>query len=169
MHCVFQLPFRVNRVDGFSLMARMAVVTVVLALSSGCSVGLALHGHEEPNMQALQHGQKRDVVILNLGNPEKTYVGDDGQTIDEFVLHFGNEPSVGRAAFHGAMDVLTLGGWELVGTPIEAFAGEKRRVTVMYVDDRVASVGSTVLKEAPDSPSEVRQQNAHKPAATRTR
>lgn len=48
-------------------------------------------------MLALQHRQKRAMVIVNLGNPESTCVISDGQAVKRFVLHFGNEPGVGRA------------------------------------------------------------------------
>jgi hypothetical protein len=47
----------------------------------------------------------------------------------------GNEPSAGRAVGHAVMDVLTLGIWEIAGTPIEGFQGEKYRATVIYGDD----------------------------------
>ncbi len=44
----------------------------------------------------------------------------------------GNEPSAGRAVGHGVMDVLTLGLWEIIGTPIEAVQGDKYELTVTY-------------------------------------
>lgn len=48
----------------------------------------------------------------------------------------GNEPSTGRAVGHAAMDVLTLGVWEIIGTPIEAMnQGEKINVTIRYDSD----------------------------------
>jgi hypothetical protein len=36
------------------------------------------------------------------------------------------------------MDVLTLGLWEIVGTPIEGFQGETHEVTVTYDQDDTA-------------------------------
>jgi hypothetical protein len=44
----------------------------------------------------------------------------------------GNEPSAGRAAGHAVLDVLTLGLWEIAGTPIEAVQGEKYTATIVY-------------------------------------
>lgn len=48
-------------------------------------------------MLALLRRQKRAMVIVILGNPEKTCVISDGQAVKRFVLHFGNETRVGRA------------------------------------------------------------------------
>jgi hypothetical protein len=70
----------------------------------------------------------------------------DGNTTCAYEYEIGNEPSAGRAAFHGAMDVMTLGLWEVVGTPIEGFQGEKRRVTIIYdKDNKVAAINSVPL------------------------
>lgn len=53
----------------------------------------------------------------------------------------GNEPSAGRAVAHGVMDVLTLGIWEIAGTPIEAIQGETYQATVAYDhQDRVTEI-----------------------------
>ena len=48
----------------------------------------------------------------------------------------------GRAVFHGAADVLTLGLWEVVGTPTEgAFNGTEMAYEVRYdKEDRVDQV-----------------------------
>ena len=45
----------------------------------------------------------------------------------------GNEPSAGRAVAHGVMDVLTLGLWEVVGTPVEAVAGQDQEHAIVVV------------------------------------
>ena len=47
-----------------------------------------------------------------------------------------------RALFHGAADVVTLGLWELVATPMEgAFAGDEVAFRVRYdAEDRVDEV-----------------------------
>lgn len=82
-----------------------------------------MSGKPDPNISALSAGQDRDIVILNLGQPSKTLLAD-GKRTDVFELERGNEQSVGRATGHAVMDLLTLGGWELIGTPIEGFAGE---------------------------------------------
>jgi hypothetical protein len=59
-------------------------------------------------------------------------------------------PSAGRAIAHGAMDVLTFGIWEVVGTPIEGFKGSKKRVQIIYgPDNKVVEV----LAAAPEPSS----------------
>jgi hypothetical protein len=39
---------------------------------------------------------------------------------------------------HGGMDILTLGLWELVGTPVEAVQGQEFEMTVTYGPDEKA-------------------------------
>ena len=56
----------------------------------------------------------------------------DGNRVDVYEYEVGNEPSGGRAIGHAAMDVVTLGAWELIGTPIEGFTGDKRRISITY-------------------------------------
>jgi len=42
------------------------------------------------------------------------------------------------------MDVLTFGIWEVVGTPVEGFQGEKKYLAIMYDEnDVVTRIGST--------------------------
>ena len=107
---------------------------------AGCSVGMAMSGKPDPNIGALDDGQSRDLVILNLGQPTKTLLADNKRT-DVFILERGNEQSVGRAAGHAVMDLLTLGIWEVVGTPIEGFAGETLTLQIEYdEEDKVKSV-----------------------------
>lgn len=107
---------------------------------SGCSVGMAMSGQPDPNISALAEGQDRDIVILNLGQPTKTLVADNKRT-DVFELERGNEPSIGRATGHAIMDLLTLGGWEIIGTPIEGFAGDTITLQIEYNEEnKVTSV-----------------------------
>ncbi len=73
-----------------------------------CSVGMAMSGKPDPNVGALEIGQNRDIVLLNVGQPTKTFA-KEGKRTDVFHLERGNQPSAGRALGHAAMDVLTLG------------------------------------------------------------
>jgi hypothetical protein len=101
-----------------------------------------MSGSKDPNIGALSIGQDRGIVLLHLGKPSKTHL-TDGTRVDVFDLELGNEPSMGRALGHGVMDILTLGIWEIIGTPIEGFAGEKLTITITYdADDRVTKVVS---------------------------
>ena len=54
------------------------------------------------------------------------------KTIAIYEYEIGNTQSPGRAAGHAVMDVLTIGLWELAGTPIESFDGQKYEMSIEY-------------------------------------
>ena len=118
---------------------KFALVLLAVALGlSGCSVGMAMHGKETPNLSAVKVGSTRGEVELILGAPVQSATTETGTRLDTYEYEVGNDPSAGRAIGHGVMDVLTLGLWEVVGTPIEGFQGTKYRVQLEYgPDDRV--------------------------------
>ncbi|MBC6497671.1 MAG: hypothetical protein GDA54_05055 [Alphaproteobacteria bacterium GM7ARS4] len=123
------------------------VIGAILAVSmavSGCSVYMAAVGSDEKNVAFLRKGVEREAVEFHLGNPRRVNQNSDGTTTHIFEYEIGNEPSLGRAAGHAAMDVLTFGLWEIVGTPIEAVAGETVRLSVTYDEnDKVKSYRTT--------------------------
>ena len=115
---------------------------------SGCSVGMAMSGKNTPNLGAVRIGATRGEVELHLGSPVQI-LASDGKRIDIYEYEIGNEPSAGRAIGHGVMDVLTLGLWEIVGTPVEAVQGDKHRMQVEYDEKNVvvAVSGSVPLSK----------------------
>ena len=101
---------------------------------SGCSVYMAAKQPDQKNLHILDQGTPRSNVIAELGQPIYTK-NEDGKTCDvhSFVQGYSTGAKVGRAVFHGAADVLTLGIWEVAGTPIEAVAdGTPIKVEVYY-------------------------------------
>ena len=119
-----------------------AILTVMML--SGCSVGMAMSGKRQPDLGAVRIGASRGEVELHLGAPIEISE-KDGHRVDIYEYEVGNEPSAGRAIGHGVMDVLTLGIWEVVGSPIEGFQGEKKRVMVTYdSEDVVTKVRTSV-------------------------
>lgn len=110
----------------------LLVLTVVTQLAAGCSVGMALHGEQQKDLSSLKVGADRSQVETTLLVPASEVSLPDGRTQCTYFFEVGNEPSAGRAAMHGVMDVLTLGVWELVGTPIEATQGDDMQVVVIY-------------------------------------
>jgi hypothetical protein len=118
-------------------MGHAAFLVTGLALFglSGCSVGMALSGSENPNLGAVRVGASRGEIEMHLGSPVSSTMLDHGRRADVYQYEVGNEPSAGRAAGHAVMDVLTLGIWEIVGTPIEGVQGEKYRATIVYDED----------------------------------
>jgi len=110
----------------------LLVLAVVTQLAAGCSVGMALHGEQQRDLSTLQVGAERSQVETTLSAPASEVPLPDGRTQCTYFFEVGNEPSAGRAVAHGVMDVLTLGVWELVGTPIEATQGDDMQVVVIY-------------------------------------
>lgn len=117
-------------------MQRTAVLVAGFVLGTGwlagCSVGMALSGSENPNLGAVRTGASRGEIEMHLGSPIKSAILDGGRRADTYAYEIGNEPSAGRATGHAVMDVLTLGIWEVVGTPIEGVQGEKYHATIIY-------------------------------------
>ncbi len=122
-----------------AMLVQLCLTASALFLSA-CSVGMAMSGHPDPNIGVLSIGQSRDIVLLNLGQPSQTLATESGRT-DVFRLQRGNRQSTGRAVGHAVMDLLTLGIWEVVGTPIEGFTGEEFTLTIEYdPEDKVKKI-----------------------------
>ena len=121
--------------------ARIMLVTAAPWLFSACSIGMAMSGSDNPDLGAVRVGATRGEVEMQLGSPVRSTSLDDGMRMDVYAYEIGNEPSAARAIGHGVMDVLTLGVWEVIGTPIEGFQGEKHQATITYDrDGKVVSI-----------------------------
>jgi len=122
-----------------------AKILLLFIFLNGCSVGMAMSGKQQPNLGMIQVGASRGEVELTLGSPIDTVTLRDGNRMDVYAYEIGNEPSAGRAAGHAVMDLLTLGLWEIVGTPVEASTGNKKLLNIAYdKDDRVLSINSAI-------------------------
>lgn len=84
--------------------ARIAALIGAVHLVSGCAVYMAAAGDEHTT----------------------TVTNEDGTTSTQTV---GKQPSPARAVVHGALDVATLGLWELVATPGELVYQETQKDT----------------------------------------
>jgi hypothetical protein len=130
-------------------MVRTAAIIITACMLSGCSVGMALSGSPNPNLGAVRTGASRGEVELHLGSPISTTPLEGGHRADVYEYEIGNEPSAGRAAGHAVLDVLTLGLWEIAGTPIEGVQGEKYTATIEYdQDDKVVDLKTTKASSA---------------------
>ena len=118
------------------------LVGVILLAVQGCSVYMAAAGSREPNLAAFGVGSHRGQVEQQLGRPKTSSTSPEGVRSDTYAYTLGNEPSAGRAVAHGVADVLTLGIWEIFGTPIEAASqGDEKTITVDYdTSDRVQAI-----------------------------
>ena len=110
----------------------LAAIALALVPLAGCSVGMALSGENDPDLSVLRVGASRGEVEMQLGRPAAEILADDGLTYATYAYSLGNQPSAGRAVAHGVMDVLTLGLWEVVGTPVEAAAGKENEHAVIH-------------------------------------
>lgn len=109
-------------------------LAAILALPAGCSVYMAAHQPDKKDLSLLTPGTPRPVLLKEFGKPADSRMVD-GRREDFFMFTQGYSSGVktSRAVFHGAADVLTLGLWEIVGTPTEAtFDGTKMAVDVKY-------------------------------------
>lgn len=114
-----------------------------LLSASGCSVFMAAKQPPKKDLNVLTQGNPRALVLSELGQPLNTET-KDGRRVDvfTFVQGYSKGAKAGRAFFHGAADILTVGLWEVVGTPTEAtFDGKKMSVEITYdPSDRVDKV-----------------------------
>lgn len=119
---------------------------IYMFLLSSCSVGMALSGKEEMNTSILYPGVPREAVISRIGEPEYSAPDEEGRYVDTYTLVRGNEPSTTRAVVHGTLDVVTLGLWEIMGTPFEVVEGvETESNIIIYYDsdERIKQIQST--------------------------
>ncbi len=119
----------------------LILLLALIGPTSGCSVGMALSGKKDPDLSVVRTGASRGEIELQLGKPTQTVTLDNNRRADVYAYEIGNEPSGGRAVAHGVMDVLTLGIWEVVGTPVELAQGDKHQLTIIYDQyDKVEAV-----------------------------
>ncbi len=125
------------RISIQSLFTAMVLLALAASLSA-CAVGLAATGEETPDVTQCHVGAERHEIEAQVGPPRTSDTDASGNTTCTYEYKVGDDPSAGRAVYHAGMDVLTLGLWELVGTPYEALQGETYEMTVVYGPDGTA-------------------------------
>jgi hypothetical protein len=129
-------------------MPKILSVLAVTALLSSCSVGMAISGKNNPDLGAVAIGKTRNEIEMHLGSPIKVGDVSSGKRTDLYEYQIGNEPSAGRAVGHAVMDVLTFGVWEIIGTPVEGFMGDKYNALITYdKNDKVIDVKTRKVSE----------------------
>jgi hypothetical protein len=119
----------------------------LLVMLSGCAVGMAASGQKDLDVSVLEVGQSRKVVESFLGVPVSTLDQSSEKRTDVYEYEIGDQPSTGRAWMHGALDVVTIGLWEFVGSAIEGSKGDMYSIPITYgPDDRLLAVGQSTLK-----------------------
>jgi hypothetical protein len=126
---------------------RAANIVAALALVfglNGCAVYMAANQPDKKDLEVLKVGTPRSMVVAELGAPVQIMTRNGAKVeLFSFVQGYSGLEKGGRAVFHGAADVMTLGLWEVVGTPIEGSIanGTKVAVEITYDrDDRVAQI-----------------------------
>lgn len=107
-------------------------------LLSGCSVFMAAKQPDAKDISLFRLGTPRSMLLAEFGLPT-TSEEHDGKKheIFAFTQGYSGGAKAGRAFFHGAADVVTLGLWEIVGTPVEgAFDGNEMAYEVTYDENR---------------------------------
>jgi len=108
---------------------------------------MAANQPDKKNVDLFTVGTQRSLLIAEYGAPTESEERDGKQyEIFKFIQGYSTGAKAGRAIFHGVADVLTIGLWEVVGTPTEAiFDGDQMAYEVSYDgENRVDQV--TVLK-----------------------
>ncbi len=127
-----------------------AALLVILTMQvSGCSVFMAAKQPEKKDISLLKEGVSRAVLISEFGAPViSEYKNDKRFEIFKFVQGYSTGAKAGRAFFHGAASVATLGLWELVGTPTEiTFNGDEMAFQVSYDENDLVDEVKLITKE----------------------
>lgn len=121
----------------------LLVILVFTSSMSGCSVYMASHQPDKKDVSLFKKGTPRSMLLGEFGYPTAS-TNHDGKKWDiwRFKQGYSDGAKTGRAVGHAAMDVLTLGIWEVAGTPIETAAdGTEVAYEVAYDnDDNVSDV-----------------------------
>lgn len=122
----------------------MGIASVCAVTSSGCAVVMAAKQPDYKNVELFKPGTTRGQLLGEFGQPVSTETRKDGTKCDtfSFTQGYSGGAKAGRAVLHGVADVLTLGLWEIIGTPTEAVLNGN---TVGYqacygADERVTEV-----------------------------
>ena len=111
---------------------------------SGCSVYMAAKQPDQKNVELFKVGTPRSLLLAEFGLPVASEIREDGKKYEvfSFVQGYSAGAKAGRAVFHGAADVLTLGLWEVIGTPTEGvFDGDTMAYEVRYdKNDRIDQI-----------------------------
>ena len=97
------------------------IIIIIFMFGQGCSVYMAANQPDKKDVSVFNVGTPRTHVIAEAGSPRYTKENADGTLTDTFVFvqGYSSGSKAGRALFHGAADFLTLGLWEVIGTPVE--------------------------------------------------
>ena len=110
---------------------------------TACSAYLAARQPVEKDLEVLTRGTPRALVLAELGRPVASSLANL-KRVDyfKFTQGYSKGNRAARVLGHSAANVLTLGIWDVAGTPAEIyFNGTEETIKVTYDEnDRVATV-----------------------------
>lgn len=118
-------------------MIRLYLMLCCVFILPGCSVYMAANQPDAKNLDLLVEGTPRHEVLIEFGEPVVSETRE-GHLYDlfSFTQGYSDNARTGRALLHGTASVLTLGIWEVVGTPTEALLdGADMAYQVKYDED----------------------------------
>ena len=141
-------PSIVSRIVVSARFVTVSILAVTLVSATlACSVGKASRQPDLKDLSVLDEGTPRGIVIGELGRAASS-TEKDGKRVEVYNFTQGYHPATkaGRAGFHFAADVFTLGLWELLADPIEeTYAGTEMSAVVTY--DEKDHVETSVVRE----------------------
>jgi len=135
----------------------LAMLAICAIHSGGCSVFISAAGRKGTDTSFLLPGVERTTVIAKLGPPLSSTRSEQGLTVDSWVINTGVKPNGLWAVTHATLDVLTIGLWEIVGTPASMVGHEledkKQDLTVTYDQQlRIRDVNLAMVDKKPLKP-----------------
>jgi hypothetical protein len=114
----------------------LALISLFFVLT-GCGAYMAAKQPDKKDIDLFRIGTPRAMLLAEFGLPIVSEERDGRKyEIFKFVQGYSGGAKTGRAVFHGAADIVTLGLWEIVATPTEsAFSGNEMAFRVRYDKD----------------------------------
>lgn len=145
------------------------MLVIAAFLFTGCSVYMAANQPPAKNIDLFKVGTPRAALLAEFGYPASSDV-KDGKKYDifRFTQGYSGGAKAGRAVAHGVASVLTLGLWEVIGTPIEAVnSGDLTAYEVGYGSDDRVDVVISLIQTANTSPPPASADQSNVPPAFR--
>ncbi len=103
-------------------------------LLTSCSVYMAVNKPGKKDFNVLNVGTPRDVVLGEFGPPISSTKNDEGELVEYWSFRQGDTrgEKARKATSHAALDVVTLGLWELYGPRLD----EKDLLTYIITFDK---------------------------------
>lgn len=137
------------------------LLALSIALFSGCSVYMAANQPPAKNIDLFKVGTPRSALLAEFGYPTSSEdKGGKKYDIYRFTQGYSGGAKAGRAVAHGVASVLTLGLWEVIGTPVEAInSGDLTAYEVGYGSDDRVDVVISLIQNTNTTPTAAGQSN----------